>query len=90
MTSDTGVASILGFEKQIQKDQANGYAGLDENVFLSVSKFGYMSLIPSGIYVESNIPFMDDVVTHSNLIFVPNGHYIAFDDLTERMYLVKS
>lgn len=31
MTSDTGVASILGFEKKAEKNQPNGYAGLDAN-----------------------------------------------------------
>lgn len=31
MTSDTGVASILGFERKSEKDKANGYAGLNSS-----------------------------------------------------------
>jgi hypothetical protein len=35
MTVETGISQILGFEKQANKDIANGYAGLDANIRLS-------------------------------------------------------
>jgi hypothetical protein len=83
MTSDTGVASILGFERQGNKDQPNGYPSLDASGFVPANEIGYMSLIPIAVYVESNIPFIDDGPTYQNLIFCASGHYISFDDALE-------
>jgi hypothetical protein len=83
MTSDTGIASILGFEKQGEKNQPNGYAGLDASGNLLANEISYQSVIPLYVYVESNIPFIDDAPTYANLIFAASGHYIAFDDVLE-------
>lgn len=38
MPSETGITSILGAEKQINKNQPNGYAGLDANTLLPESR----------------------------------------------------
>jgi hypothetical protein len=83
MTSDTGVASILGFEKQGEKDKPGGYPSLDASGYVPANEIGYMSLIPIAVYVESNIPFIDDGPTYSNLVFCASGHRIAFDDALE-------
>lgn len=82
MSSDTGIASILGFEKQGEKNQPNGYAGLDASGFVPADETGYVSVIPY-VYVESLIPFIDDAPTYANLIFCASGHGIAFDDVLE-------
>lgn len=88
MPSETGITSILGVEKTLNKNQPNGYAGLDASGYLS--EINNMSLIPIGvklILVDNwywyRAPIMDDTIELSNLIFVASDHYIAFDDFLE-------
>jgi hypothetical protein len=94
MPSETGITSILGVEKQLNKDQSNGYAGVDASGYVNANEIGYMSLIPIAVFVDVvmlfgppenpptpiYIPYIDDAPTFSNLIFVAERHYIAFDD----------
>lgn len=98
MPSETGITSILGVEKQVNKNQNNGYAGLDVSGFVSANVIGYMSLIPIAVYAQQrsgyvplefppttskSMPYIDDAATFSNLIFVADGHYISYDDHLE-------
>jgi hypothetical protein len=83
MPSETGITSILGIEKEINKDQPGGYAGLDASGYVPADEIGNISLIPIAVYVDAadiyGIPFIDDAPTFSNLIFVASGHHIEFD-----------
>lgn len=102
MPSETGITSILGVEKEVNKNQLNGYAGLDTSGYISVNEISYISLIPNvfvdGIYPEHGLPedptmyapFMDDAPTFSNLIFVADGHYISFDNSTHCISMRKT
>jgi hypothetical protein len=83
MPSETGITSILGVEKEINKDQPGGYAGLDASGHVAANETGYTSLIPIAVYVDLAIPFIDDAPTFSNLIFVADGHFISYDSSLE-------
>lgn len=97
MPSETGITSILGTEKQINKGIAGGYPSLDENIHVPIdqltlatdytdAEIGNFSVIPIGVYIESSIPFLDDTSTFYNLVYVPDTKGILFDTVTERFY----
>lgn len=88
------IPSTLGAELTANKNVASGYAGLDGSGYVPANEIGYMSLIPIAVHAEEygfvipgypypTVPWIDDAPTYSNLIFVANDHYIAYDDLLQ-------
>ncbi len=82
------IPSTLGAELLANKDEVNGYAGLDSSGHVPVADLFYYTLLQA-VSVVSNIPYIDDAPTYSNLVFCPTHHHILFSETEQNFYFEK-